>query len=285
MDYGYYNGEIAPINEVKIPLNDRVVYFGDGVYDATMAYNGTILDMDAHIERFYSSLGKLRIPVSLDEPALRAELLRMAALGEKDSWYMLYWSATRATAPRRHAFPVDTPSNLIITLTEQSGLRDFTTPMQVVTYEDKRFEYCDIKTLNLIPSCLAAQAAAEAECDEAILHRGDIVTEGSHSNVSILKDGSFITAPTDHWILPGIARQNLIRAAREAGIPVLERHYTLAELLDADEIIMSSSSAQLSPVNNVDGRAVGGKAPELLSEVASHLAQHINSQFGFECCR
>ena len=285
MDYGYYNGEIAPIDEVKIPLNDRVVYFGDGVYDATMAYNGTILDFDDHVERFYSSLAKLRIPAPLSESDLRAELLRVASLGAPDTWFMLYWSATRATAPRRHAFPVNIPSNLIITLTEQSGLRDFSTPMSVVTFEDKRFEYCDIKTLNLIPSCLAAQAAAEAGCDETIFHRGDIVTEGSHSNVSIIKSGTFITAPADSWILPGIARKNLIAAARAAGIPVAERHYTLAELLDADEIIMSSSSAQLSPVTSVDGRPVGGGAPEVLDAIAAKLAAHINSQFGFEAVR
>ena len=279
MDIGYYNGTIAPLNELTIPMNDRVVYFGDGVYDATMAYEGCILDFTDHVDRFISSLNKLSMPLPLPREELCGELRRIAAMGEKGTWYMLYWSATRGTAPRRHAFPADTSSNLIITLTQQKGMGNPDEPMRLVTFEDKRFSYCDIKTLNLIPSCLAAQAAEEAGCNEAVFHREEIVTECAHSNLSILRDGAFVTAPADHWILPGIARKNLIRCAGNAGIPVIERHYTLEELFAADEIIVSSSSHQLIPACEIDGKPVGGKAPQLLRRLWAELAQHINAQF------
>ena len=280
MDIGYYNGKIGPIEEISIPLNDRVVYFGDGVYDATMSYNGVILDEQDHIDRFYSSMEKLSIPAPMQEEELRGELRKIAAMGEKGGCYMLYWSATRGTAKRRHCFPERVSSNLIITLTDQGKFAPLGRPLKLTTYEDKRYEYCNIKTLNLIPSVLAAQAAEDAGCEEAVFHRGDIVTECAHSNISMLKDGAFVTAPADHWILPGIARKNLIRCAKKAGIPVIEKHYTLDELYEADEIIVSSSSRQMGAAFELEGKRVGGKDPELLKKVISEMAGHLNAQLG-----
>ena len=280
MDIGYYNGRTGPLSEMTIPLNDRVVFFGDGVYDATMAFNGIILDLADHMERFRASLEKLSIPAPMPAQALSDELVRIAQMGEKDTWYMLYWSATRGTAPRSHAFPENTPSNLIITLTQHGPMQDHRTSLRLITFEDRRFSYCDVKTLNLIPSCLAAQAAKEAGCDEAVFHRGEIVTECAHSNISILRSGVFVTAPVEHWILPGIARKNLIRSARAAGIPVEERYFTLQELFGADEIIVSSSSGQLLPAAVIDGKKVGGRAPALLEKLAGTLSAYINAQFG-----
>ncbi len=280
MDIGYYNGKIGPIDEISIPLNDRVVYFGDGVYEATMSCNGMILDEQDHIDRFRSSLEKLSIQPPMQEEELRAQLREIAAMGEKGRCYMLYWSATRGTAKRKHCFPKGVSSNLIITLTDQGSFAPLGRPLKLTTFEDRRYEYCNIKTLNLIPSVLAAQAAEEAGCEEAVFHRGDIVTECAHSNISMLKDGAFVTAPADHWILPGIARKNLIKCAKKAGIPVVEKHYTLDELYEADEIIVSSSSRQMGAAYELEGKSVGGKDPELLKKLIGEMAGYLNAQLG-----
>lgn len=281
MDIGYYNGNISPLNEIMVPLNDRAMYFGDGVYDATMCKNGKILDFEEHLARFENSLKKLSIPMPCTVEKLRSELTKIAAMGEAGKWYMLYWSSTRAVAPRGHAFPAGLPSNLIITLSEKPGMRSPEQPMRLITFEDHRFEYCDIKTLNLIPSCLASQAASEAGCEEAVFHRGDQVTECAHSNISILQNGVLRTAQTDSWILPGIARKNLIRCAKAVGIPVREERFTLQELFAADEILVSSSSAQLTPVTEIDGTPVGGKAPELLRSLAQESTRMLDEYMGF----
>ena len=281
MDIGYYNGKLSPLNEMTVPLNDRAMYFGDGVYDATMCKNGKILDFEDHLARFESSLKKLSIPMPCSLEKLSSELYRIAALGEPDKWYMLYWSSTRAIAPREHAFPANVPSNLIITLTEKPGMRSPKQTMKLITFEDRRFEYCDIKTLNLIPSCLAAQAAREAGCEEAVFHRGNQVTECAHSNISILQDGTLRTAQTDAWILPGIARKNLIRCAKAIGIPVREERFTLEELFAADEIIVSSSRAQLTPATEINGISVGQKAPDLLEALARESTRSMESYMGF----
>ena len=129
---------------------------------------------------------------------------------------------------------------------------------------DTRFLHCDIKTINLLPSVMASQKAAMAGADEAVFHRDGRVTEGSHSNIHILKDGVFRTAPTDNLILPGIARANLIRYCGILGIPVREEAFTLDEMMEADEIISSAVSRFCISAEEIDSIPVGGKAPELL---------------------
>jgi D-alanine transaminase len=150
--------------------------------------------------------------------------------------------------------------------------------MDTVLREDIRYELCNIKTLNLLPSVLTAQMAKEKNCEEAILHRNGTVTECSHSNVSILKNGSLITAPCDKYILPGVTRAHLLVAAEENGIHIEERKYTVSELLDADEIIVTSSSKMARGVKTIDGKSVGGKDETTLAILRDTLyANYLNA--------
>ena len=151
-----------------------------------------------------------------------------------------YYQVTRGTAQRRHAFPAG-KGNLWVTLTP-CEMNDGTTPLRLITREDTRFFHCDIKTLNLIPSVMAAQEAEEKGCQETVFYRpGGRVTECAHSNVHILKGGTLYTAPADNLILPGIARAHLLRACKALGIPAREEPYTLEDLRNADEILVTSS--------------------------------------------
>lgn len=120
---------------------------------------------------------------------------------------------------------------------------------------------------------MAAQKAAEEDCFETVFHRGDIVTECAHSNVSILKDGILKTHPNDHYILPGIAKAHLIKACKQLNIPVDETPFTLAELREADEIIVTSSSNFCLVADTLEGQSVGGKAPQLAERLQDVLMQ------------
>ena len=170
---------------------------------------------------------------------------------------------------RNHAFPEGT-ANIWITL-KPSNIVDTYKKIRVTHAEDTRFLHCNIKTLNLIPSCMATERAKQLGCSETIFHRGKRVTECAHSNVSIIRDGMFITAPTDHLILPGIARAHLIKACKKLGIAVDETVYTFDELMDADEVIVSSSGSLCLAVESIDGIPVGGKAPELLKKIQDEV--------------
>jgi len=267
---GYYNGTWGELEEMSIPMSDRVCFFGDGVYDATYSRNYQIFSLDEHVDRFYNSAGLLdiRLPHSKEEmKALLRDMVRKMDTGEN----FVYFQATRGSDPvRNHTYPAGISANIWINIYHKQ-IQDLTRRIRVITMEDTRFLHCNIKTLNLIPSVMASQRAQEAGCFEAVFHRNGRVTECAHSNVHILKDGRLITAPTDNLILPGIARKHILEACGTLGIPVLEEPYSLEQLFDADEVLVSSAGALCLAVEEADGRPVGGKAPELLQKLQAHL--------------
>jgi len=261
---GYYNGKWGPLDEMTVPMNDRGCYFGDGVYDAAFAYNGVIFTLDEHIDRFFNSAKLLKIELSCSKEELTKILYEMVSKLDKGG-LIVYWQATRGTGRRNHVFPGG-PSNLWIMI-KHAEMADFSQKVKLITVEDTRYFHCNIKTINLIPNVIAAQQALEAGCYEAVFHRGETVTECSHSNVHIIKNGALITHPADNLILPGIARSHLIQACSVLGIPVNERDYTLTELFNADEVLVSSSGVMCLPAEKIDGKNVGGKAPELVKKI------------------
>lgn len=262
---GYYNGTIGLIEEMKIPMTDRVCFFGDGVYDATYARNHKIFAIEDHLDRFYNSAGFLKIEIPMEREELKATLEEMVNKVD-DGEQFVYWQVTRGNKGlRNHAFPKGKAS-LWITI-EPRKIVDIHKKVKLITMEDIRFLICNIKTLNLIPSVMAAEATKEAGCDECIFHRNGRVTECAHSNVSIIKDGKFITAPTDRLILPGISRKHILQFCREFDIPVLEQPYTIDDLMNADEVVVTSSGQLCLQAIEVDGKPVGGKAPEILEKL------------------
>ncbi|MBQ4451938.1 MAG: aminotransferase class IV [Clostridia bacterium] len=266
---GYYNGAYGPLDEMTVPMTDRAVYYGDGVYEATPTRNKVIYALDAHVNRMLRSASLLRIDMPMDTEALKAELKRMVALVDGGD-NVLYWQLSRGTARRAHPFPEGTKANLMMMITPYR-FPDLTQYVKCITLEDTRFLHCNIKTLNLIPSIMAMQTAKEQGCYEAILHRGGRVTECSKSNVHILKDGRLITAPADNLILSGIARAHLLEACAALGIPAEERPYTVKELMRADEILITSSTSFLRRAVSVDGQDAGAKDPENFEALKSYV--------------
>lgn len=276
----YYNGQIGVPEEMMIPMNDRVCYFGDGVYDATAASNGRIYLLDEHVDRLFNSAGLVGIKIPYTKPEIK-DILNDVVSRVDNKHSFVYFQVTRGTAPRGHAFPVGAKANLWITVTPKV-FRDFSVPMKLTSMEDQRYLYCNIKTLNLLPSVLAAQHAEEEGCDESVFHRGEVVTECAHSNISILKNGILKTHPNDHYILPGIAKNHLIKACKINNIPVDETPFTLDELRDADEVLVSSSSNFCSFADTFEGKPVGRKAPELVEAIQKTVIQEYLDYCGIE---
>ena len=263
---GYYNGVCGPLEEMTVPMNDRACYFGDGVYEAAMARNGVIFGLDEHMDRLFNSAGLLDIQIPYTKKEL-ADILYDLLGKMDDSEIFIYWQISRGTAMRKHEFPeAGVTANLWITM-KPGSCKEPDSSLKLITVEDTRFFHCNIKTLNLLPNVMASQKAVAAGCAEVVFHRGDIVTECAHSNVSILKDGVFKTHPTDHFILPGITRMHLIQECKKLLIPVDETPFTLEELFDADEIIVSSTSKLCSAACELDGKPVGGKDTALLRKL------------------
>jgi D-alanine transaminase len=268
-ELGYYNGKVGELSKMTVPMNDRASWFGDGVYDAGPCRNYHIFALDEHVDRFFRNADALKIVMPVSKEELKDLLSRLVQKMDTGNLFV-YYQVTRGTGTRKHTF-TEGKGNLWITLTP-AEISDGHTPIQLVTTEDTRFFHCDIKTLNLIPSVMASQKATEAGCAEAVFYRpGGRVTECAHSNIHILKNGILYTAPTDHLILPGIARAHLLRACSALDIPFREQAFSLQELFEADEVIVTSSSNLCLRADQIDGIRVGGKDYALYNRLREYL--------------
>ena len=275
----YYNGKIGPIDEMQVPMNDRACYFADGVYDAIMTRNHIPLSLDDHLARLYRSAKLIDIEVPMAFVELRALMMELCAKVDSPD-AMAYVQVTRGVGMRSHPYSGAGEKPSLWIFVKPDALDDMDREYSCITLPDTRFLHCNIKTINLLPAVIANQRAMEAGCEETIFHRGERVTECSHSNVHIIKDGVLKTAPCDNLILPGIARAHILALCGELGIPVVEEPFTVDELMDADEIFFSSSSALTCRVKEIDGKPVGMKDEATFAKIRDAYQALVKK----ECC-
>ncbi len=279
-DLAYYNGRITAAAEMMIPAEDRAYYFGDGIYDVTTVHQGKCFALDDHAARFFGNAKKMRFDLGLTLPELKELCLDLCAKLDGDvKEAVLYFQASRGTAPRAHAFPDAGKANLFFTL-KPAKLKPIGQEIAAITLPDRRFEFCDIKTLNLLPNVLASQEAKEKGVYEAVFHRNGTVTEGSHSCVSIFSGGRFITPPLSPHILPSVTRKHYLELATALGVPAEERTFSVEEMKAADEVVIMSSTAPLNRCLKIDGAAVGGRDPEIIKLFARAYAGKIKDETG-----
>ncbi len=250
--YAYFHGTWAPVSETSLPLNVRALYFGDGIYDAAIGTGGRIYLEDEHLDRFFSGAEALELCPSFSRQELSARLREGICRFTDGQPFFLYFSLLRTSPRRSHAFDVRTQSELLITL-EDVALPDPERQVRLQPYPDLRYEYCHIKTLNLLPNVLAATSAARHGAEEAVFLRDGIVTECAHSNLFILNGRTLITHPADRHILPGVTRRHTLAAARRLGYGVEERPFGAAELSRADAVLISSTTRGLVPAVSFGG--------------------------------
>lgn len=279
-ELAYYDGTIGTPDELTVPFNDRVHFFGDGVYDATVGGNHQVYLLQDHLDRFYSSAKALDIKIPMEKEEFGRLLTELLSKVEGNT-HFVYWQVTRGAGARNHVYGEEMRGKLWVMI-RPNKLKDPEVPIKLITMEDTRFFHCNIKTLNLIPSVMASQKAQAEGADETIFHRGDMVTECAHSNVSILKNGTFYSHPNDNLILRGISKTHMIEACYRLGIQVMERPFSLWELMEADEIIVTSSSNFCLHADAVNGTPVGGKDPVTLKKIQDEVIKEYLTYTGKE---
>lgn len=267
MNYGYYNGEYAPLDELKAPVLDRAFYFGDGVYDVTTYVNGRYFAMDSHYERFTNSCRLINIEPLWTKEELTDIFDKLVELTKPEGDALIYFQASRGTALRDHKYNDEIKPNLFAYAKPVARV-DMYGKVKMITEPDIRFEICNIKTLDLLPNVMAAQKASKAGCYEAALHRNGTVTEGSHSSVMIISGGKVIIPPLTKYILPSVTRKYVLKICEELDLPHELRTFTVDEMMSADEVIVGSASAMFRRVSEIDGKTIGGKAEALFTKLA-----------------
>lgn len=258
----YLNGQLTPMSEAKVPVLDRGFIFGDGVYDVVPMYARKLFRPQQHIERLLRSLAAIGMPNPHDSNAWLALINQVAAAHPADD-QLLYIQVTRGVAKRAHAFPAETtPTVFIMTnpLTPPSA-QAVENGVACVSMEDRRWLRCDIKSISLLGNVLAAQHAAENGAVESIQFRDGFLTEGSSSNVWIVRNGTLIAPPKDTLILEGIRYGLLEELCAAQGIPFQVRRIAREEVFAADEVLLSSAGREVLAVATLDGARIGDGVP------------------------
>ncbi|WP_042459804.1 D-amino-acid transaminase [Neobacillus dielmonensis] len=282
MAYAILNGKMLDRAEAKVDMEDRGYQFGDGVYEVIRVYNGKLFTLDEHLERLERSLTN----ISIKPPFTNQELTEMLyQLVEKNNLEtgIVYMQITRGVAPRNHAFPSGGVTPCLTAYTKELArpLAQLKSGVKTILTEDIRWLRCDIKSLNLLANVLAKQKAADNNCYEAIQHRGHEVTEGSSSNVFIIKNGVVITHPSDQLILKGITKDVILKQCESLQIPVEERVFSLDELSGADEVFLSSTTSEVMPIIEIAGNSVkDGNPGPVTRKLQEAFEQEIVEQCG-----
>lgn len=258
----YYNGDWRDRDGALLSPDDRGFLFSDGVYEVVRSYGGRPFELDAHLRRLADSLSALRIEgVEAGELAtVITPLIERNDLGEADA--LIYVQVTRGCARRTHRFPdPPVPPTVYATATPFEPEGDPAAGVAAITTSDLRWARCDIKSVSLVANCLASQLAWESLAAEAVLVRDGVALEGTHSNFFGVFGDEVRTAPRSNYILAGITRRVVLELCREDGIKLREAPIYVHELEDADELFLTGTTTEVTPVVNLDGRDVGGGSP------------------------
>ncbi len=260
----YVNGSFVPQDEAKISIMDRGFLFADGIYEVSAVLDGKLVDNAMHMARLERSVGEIALALPL--PVTRiAQLMR--ELVEKNALMegLVYLQVTRgADATRSFPFPADVKPTLVMFVDRFDFINSpkARTGIKMKSVEDIRWARRDIKSVALLAQVLAKQAAAAEGCQEALMHEGGVVTEGGSSTAFIVKgegaSARIVTRENSQKILPGCTRRALMDLAKETGIEIEERAFTLDEAYGAKEAFITSATSFVMPVTEIDGRAIGG---------------------------
>lgn len=270
----YVNGEYLPEDQAKVSVFDRGFLMADAVYEVVSVLNGKLLDFAGHMARLSRSLDALAMinPMSGDE-YLDAHRQLVGRNGITDG--LIYLQVSRGNpGDRDFAYPPEGTAPTVVMFTQSKpGLADnpaAKTGLKIISVEDLRWGRRDIKTVQLLYPSMAKMEAKARGVDDAWLTEDGVVTEGTSNNAYIVKGGKIITRELSHDILHGITRAAVLRFAREAQMQVEERSFTIAEAQDADEAFVTSASAFVTPVVEIDGKQVGKGA---VGPVATRLRE------------
>ncbi|TDK64098.1 D-amino-acid transaminase [Bacillus salipaludis] len=257
MNIGYANGKYVQLDEPVIPIDERGHQFGDGVYEVIRVYKGKPFMLEEHLQRLIQSAKAIKLPIQQSVEDFKALILE-AVQKSNELESAVYLQITRGVAVRQHLFPA-APVSITMTVRHVAGIDNEAREkgMKAIFHEDERWANCYIKSLNLLPNILAKQIAHDAGCYEAILVRDGFITEGTSSNVYMVKDGVVYTTPLSKQILSGITRMAVKKVTESLGIPFIEKKFTPEELLQADEVFITSTTSEILPIVNVDGKSIG----------------------------
>lgn len=280
MSLAYFNGEYLPLAETKVSVLDRGFLFGDGVYEVIPVYqNDFLYGLEPHLIRLDNSLRAIDIEPTLSHADWQTIFDRLLAEPHSETC-SIYLQITRGVDDNRyHPYLEAPPAVTVLAFLNNTAIKTKAEKQhgyQTTLHEDIRWYECHIKSINLLPNSLLMHRGIKHGYSEVILHRDNIITEGCSSNVFIVKNNQVITPPKSKQILPGITRQLVLEQLDKHNVSYSENNFTIDELLAADEVWLTSSTKEITPVIKIDNHTIGnGIAGPMWDKVYDYYIQAV----------
>ena len=269
-NFAYINNKFVNFKSAKIHIEDRGLQFADSVYEVIAVLDNNLIDLDFHLKRLKYSLRELEIKFTINKKNLNNIFLNLIKKNKTRNG-IIYLQITRGIQFREHKYQ----KNLIPTLIVYTRNKSFNLPgkefvgVNTITYQDLRWKRRDIKTVNLLPNIIAANMAKKKNAYEAILIQNGKVTEGTSSNIWIIKRNNLITHPANSDILKGVTRTSLLKIIKKTKLKLIEKQFTHKQLINADEVFLTSSGSFITPILKIDNKKINnGKIGNITLKLA-----------------
>ena len=269
-NFAYINNKFVNFKSAKIHIEDRGLQFADSVYEVIAVLDNNLIDLDFHLKRLKYSLRELEIKFTINKKNLTNIFLNLIKKNKTRNG-IIYLQITRGIQFREHKYQ----KNLTPTLIVYTRNKSFNLPgkkfvgVKTITYQDLRWKRRDIKTVNLLPNIIAANMAKKKNAYEAILIQNGKVTEGTSSNIWIIKRNNLITHPANSDILKGVTRTSLLKIIKKTNLKLIEKQFTHKQLINADEVFLTSSGSFITPILKIDNKKINnGKIGNITLKLA-----------------
>ena len=269
-NFAFINNKFVNFKSAKIHIEDRGLQFADSVYEVIAVLDKNLIDLDFHLKRLKYSLRELEIKFTINKKNLNNIFLNLIKKNKTRNG-IIYLQITRGIQFREHKYQ----KNLTPTLIVYTRNKSFNLPgkkfvgVNTITYQDLRWKRRDIKTVNLLPNIIAANMAKKKNAYEAILIQNGKVTEGTSSNIWIIKRNNLITHPANSDILKGVTRTSLLKIIKKTKLKLIEKQFTHKQLFNADEVFLTSSGSFITPILKIDNKKINnGKIGNITLKLA-----------------
>ncbi|MDT3695489.1 MAG: aminotransferase class IV [Ignavibacterium sp.] len=268
----YFNSRFLHKDDVKISPFDRSFLFADGVYEALRSYNQKLFRLEDHLKRLKHSLNELSIPFS-DFNSIETIAKELAKKNSINSEYSFYVQISRGISfPRTHHFANNiTPNVFAFVKPIADNRKQIEEGVSVVLEKDLRWLRCDIKSTSILPAVLASQKAFSSGAFEAVLHRNNLLTEGSHTSFFAVRNNTIYTAPLSNYILDGITRKVVLELCKDSQIDFSEINIKVDELKSYDEFFITGTTTEVTPIIKIDDWFVNNGKPGKVTEDIQRL--------------
>jgi D-alanine transaminase len=251
MDQIYLNGSFLPRSEAQIPIMDRGFLFGDGVYELIPVFNKKVFLLDEHLKRLKSSLNLIQ----MNEIQDLDKIINILIKKNIKNTFFIYLHITRGVQDsRNHIYSENIKPTVLLMCEDYPAFSEdlIKKGFQATIQDDFRWMKSNIKSISLLGNVLLKNHASSNGCYETLLIRNKKLTEGSTSNVFIVKDEIIYTPKLGNELLPGVTRGLLIKLLNENHLKVIESDIYESDVVNADEVWCSSSTNAVVPIIKVD---------------------------------